>query len=450
MATIGASSISGLSSGLDTTAIVSQLMAVEQLPQQSLKNKVTDDQKQITAYQSVNTKMAAVKTAADALMLATTWQATAATSSSSTVTATASAGAPPGDYSFDVRALAKTQVTTALLPTGTTAAAAGTQLGISINGAPQTMLDITDNSAQGLADLINAANIGVKAMTISTDQGVVLQFTATKSGTANSFAIYGLAANAMVIDQSTAADAVIGVGNVNNGGYTVTSSSNTFTNLIPNVTLTATQVQAGVTVTVASDGAGLAAQMQSLVTAANNALTEISSQTAYTAGANGAAGTAGALLGESGVQSLQGRLLGAVSAGALNFGSFQQLGLQLDKTGKLTFDSAAFVAAYQANPSGVQAAVQNGVAASLDAVAIAATNSTTGTLTTAIQGRTDDVTSLTGQIDQWATRLNDRQAALQAQFTTMEVALGKLKDQSNWLTGQLASLPTNLSNSGKG
>jgi flagellar hook-associated protein 2 len=186
------------------------------------------------------------------------------------------------------------------------------------------------------------------------------------------------------------------------------------------------------------------------VTAANNALTEIGSQTAYTAGANGAAGTAGALIGESSVQSLQGRLLGAVSAGALNFGSFQQLGLQLDKTGKLTFDSAAFVAAYQANPSGVQTAVQNGVAASMDAVAIAATNSTTGTLTTAIQGRTDDVTSLTGQIDQWATRLNERQAALQAQFTQMEVALGKLKDQSNWLTGQLASLPTNLSNSGKG
>ena len=443
--TVSGTSISGMASGLDTTTIVSQLMKVEQQPQQNLKNKLADTQKTVTAYQSVNTKMQTVQTTADALTQATTWQAAVATSSSPTVTVTASAGAPAGDYTFDVKSLAKAQVTTALLADSSTTAVWGDQIGISINGAPETVLDVTDGSAQGVADLINGANLGVKAMAVTTDQGTVLQFTAAKTGNAGSFAIYGLAADAAVTDQTPPSDAVIGVGDVNNGGYTVTSSTNTFTNLIPNVTLTASQVQNGITVSVKSDADGLATQLQNLVNAANAALTEIGSQTAYTPGANGKPGSAGALLADLGVQNLQQSMLSTVAAGTADYGSFQKFGLQLDKSGKLTFDKAAFVAAFQANPSSVQAAVQTGAAQSLSSIATGATSSTTGTLTTAIQGRNDEITSLNTAIDGWTTRLNDRQSRLQQQFSDMEVALGKLKDQSNWLTGQLGSLPSNNS-----
>jgi len=58
---------------------------------------------------------------------------------------------------------------------------------------------------------------------------------------------------ATVTNQTSAADAKITVGDPLHGGYTVSSSTNTFTNLIPNVTLTATAVQTGVTVSVKSD-----------------------------------------------------------------------------------------------------------------------------------------------------------------------------------------------------
>jgi flagellar hook-associated protein 2 len=37
---------------------------------------------------------------------------------------------------------------------------------------------------------------------------------------------------------------------------------------------------------------------------------------------------------------------------------------------------------------------------------------------------------------------------MRRQFAAMETALGKLRDQSNWLAGQLASLPTSSSSSG--
>jgi flagellar hook-associated protein 2 len=441
------SSISGLASGLDTTSIVSQLMQVEQQPQQALKDKVTAEQKTVAAYQSVNTKMQAVQTAADTLGLAATWQAAAATSSSTAVTATASAGAPSGEYTFDVTALAKAQVTTAQIPSGTNPAA-GASIGISINGAAATNINVTTNTPQGLADAVNAANIGVKAMVVNTDQGTFVQFNASKTGSAGSFTITGLDPATTVTNQTAASDAKITVGDPLHGGYTVSSSTNTFTNLIPNVTLTATAVQAGVTVSVKSDADAIANKMQDLVNAANSALAEIGNQTTYTPGANNKPGVGGPLIGDMGVQTLQQKLLSTVSTGATGYGSYQQLGLQLDKGGKFTFDRAAFIAAYQANPATVQSAVQTGVGSSLSALAKSATDTTTGTLTTAIQGGNDEITSLNDQIDNWGTRLADRQARLQKQFTDMEVALGKLKDQSNWLAGQLGSLPTNSSSNG--
>ena len=68
--------------------------------------------------------------------------------------------------------------------------------------------------------------------------------------------------------------------------------------------------------------------------------------------------------------------------------------------------------------------------------------SVTGSLTTAIQGRNSLVTSLNDQISDWDVRLTDKRAALQKQFAALEVALGKMKDQSSWLAGQLAGLPS--------
>ena len=52
------------------------------------------------------------------------------------------------------------------------------------------------------------------------------------------------------------------------------------------------------------------------------------------------------------------------------------------------------------------------------------------------------VKSYNDQIADWDVRLQARRQGLQKQFADLEVALGKMKDQSSWLSGQLASLPT--------
>ena len=135
-------------------------------------------------------------------------------------------------------------------------------------------------------------------------------------------------------------------------------------------------------------------------------------------------------------------LLSAISNGQTGYGSFKQFGVQLDGDGKLTFDRNAFITAYNADPAGVQKAVATGLATQLDTVAKSATDPITGNLTAAINGGNSQIRSLNRQIADWDVRLAARQQALQRQFTNLELALGKMKDQSNWLSGQIAGLPS--------
>jgi flagellar hook-associated protein 2 len=86
-----------------------------------------------------------------------------------------------------------------------------------------------------------------------------------------------------------------------------------------------------------------------------------------------------------------------------------------------------------------------GIAARLDTAASDAIDFGTGSITTAISGRQSQISQLDTQISNWDVRLAAREATMRAQFAAMETALGKLRDQSNWLAGQLASLPTSSS-----
>ncbi len=86
-----------------------------------------------------------------------------------------------------------------------------------------------------------------------------------------------------------------------------------------------------------------------------------------------------------------------------------------------------------------------GVAARLDAAASDAIDFGTGSITTAISGRQSRISQIDNQISNWDVRLAAREATMRRQFAAMETALGNLRNQSNWLAGQLASLPTSSS-----
>src|SRR3712207_3585979 len=100
-------SVDGLISGLDTTGLVSQLVAAEALPQTRLKTQMSAAQKAADAYREVNTKIDAVRTAAAALTADGLAAARTAKSSATSVTASATSSAVTGSrLSFTVESLA--------------------------------------------------------------------------------------------------------------------------------------------------------------------------------------------------------------------------------------------------------------------------------------------------------------------------------------------------------
>src|SRR6185295_15918639 len=100
-------SVDGLVSGLNTSDIISKLMQIERQPQDALKSQLGLLNQRISAYQSINTKLASISTASSALSTVSGWKVFAATSTnSSAVTATATNAANVGSLAFTVDRLA--------------------------------------------------------------------------------------------------------------------------------------------------------------------------------------------------------------------------------------------------------------------------------------------------------------------------------------------------------
>ena len=104
-------SFGGLASGLDTKAIISALVSIEERPIRALEAKKTSYTKQKSLFGDLKGLLDKLATAAKALKTTTEFLARKATSDDEDiVTATASSSAQPGTYKIKVTALAQAQV----------------------------------------------------------------------------------------------------------------------------------------------------------------------------------------------------------------------------------------------------------------------------------------------------------------------------------------------------
>jgi flagellar hook-associated protein 2 len=431
---VSAFSISGLSSGIDTASLISQLMTVAAQPQTQLKNQLSVQQNVLSAYQAINTKLTALQTAADAVKQASTWAATKAVSSSTAVVASTTSTAASGSATtFDVIRMASAQIST-VAATGAVVASPPNGIDV-VDSAGQTHhLALADGSPAAVAAAVNNAAIGIRASVINTDSGPLLQFTSVSTGAAGAFSINGLdtAPQTLVAAQ----DARIAVGDPAAGGYTVSSSSNTFNNVIPGVTFSIGAIASGVTVAVSSDAAAIGDKVKALVDAANAALTELGKYT----------GKGAVLESDYQINSITDSVLSTISHGDGAGASFASVGVQLTSTGTLAFDATAFAAAYAADPAKARASAATSLSGSLSTLAM---RSSTATLSPLINSGTSHVGELNKQIADWDTRLNDQRVAMQTKYTAMEVALQKLQSTSSYLTSALAAMTASNSASNK-
>src|SRR3712207_7414049 len=100
--------LGGLSSGLDTEAIVGQLMALERQPRARLERKQAAVQARQDALRDISTKLKTLKSAAQALASAGTWAPTQTVTSTdpAKVGARATGSITPGTYAVEVQQLA--------------------------------------------------------------------------------------------------------------------------------------------------------------------------------------------------------------------------------------------------------------------------------------------------------------------------------------------------------
>jgi flagellar hook-associated protein 2 len=270
---------------------------------------------------------------------------------------------------------------------------------------------------------------------LTTDQGQILQIASTKTGAANAYTLDGFSATPQAV--TAAADAKVTVGTLGSGGYTVTSSSNTFTNLWPGVTVTAGAIASGVTVSVDTDQKSITNKVQALVTAANAAGGQLDSVT----------GQGAVLQGRYELNSIRSGITDSVALGGPNSTSLKKYGIDVDKSGVISFDADAFADAFAADPAGTQAAVAGAFAAQLASVGTDATAPVTGTVTQSLADFSSQTDSLNTQIDKWTTRLSQIQSDLQAKYSAMETALAHLQSQQTYLTSMFNSMNKSSSSS---
>ncbi|MCO7221997.1 flagellar filament capping protein FliD [Klenkia sp. PcliD-1-E] len=457
--------IDGLASGLDTTSIISNLMKIEAKPQDLLKTQLSVAQAKATAYRAVNTRFDAVRSAAEALTSAGLAAARTASSTNSAVTATATSAALDGSsLSFRVeQTAASKQVLSTSSWTSATARAdsqpkpAWPIKVLDSSGATVGQINLpADATLSDAVAAINGAGYGVRATIVQLGPTEFrLQVTSDGTGTAGARTLQGADEDASTAESGfelsrAERNAVI---SLDGNGRQISSSTNTFTGVIPGVSWTVSKADPSAfeptTITVGADASALTTKVQTLVDSVNGALGLIKGYTQSTPGA-----AVATLQGDRALTGLSDQVLTAVSS-AIGGKSAATIGLQLNKDGTIAFDASVFAAKLASDPttvtailSGTAASTTNGVttpavdgiAGKLAALAKTASNSSTGTLVQLAEGRDSLADSLQDRIDAFDIRLAARQDTLTKQFTALETALNTIKNQSSWLSSQIGQL----------
>lgn len=449
-------SLDGLVSGLDTAKLIASLMAVEAIPQNILQGKYTSTQNYLKTLQTLNSSVAALAELGKNGMKPDALALFSAISSdkSATVTVGKGAGATQLDITVDTLAQSQQQVTAPMTEWPSEPPV------LTVKAADGTLKEITADSGS-ISDVvraINAADAGVQATRVAAgvDPGTGetlyrLQLTATESGAAGAFTMYNAAAAAVTAGTATelsattirtAADAEVTLWKGTAAEQKITSSSNTFADLVPGVSVTVSATSATpITVTVARDDAAIGKVAETLIGKLNEIFEFIDSKRTLTTttGADGKPVVAGGVFSsDSTVRDVEQRLLDAASA-PIDGRSPSEFGISITKGGRMEFDAEKFAKSLAEDPGATQKALTT-ITTRLEEAARTASDKYDGQITAKITGQTSLSKDITEQIADWDRRLASREETLKRTYSSLEVQLSKLNAQSSWIGSQLAGL----------
>lgn len=432
--------LSGLATNLDTEAIISKLMTLEQQPLNQVNQQATTLGKQKAAWTDIGQAMSALKDAADNLSYASAWTAVSAAVTDSSALSVSVTGKPsPDSYLMKVSSLAQAEA----VQSGTFAGES-TALGLRGTvsfGDKSVTFDATD-SLDTIRDKINAAGAGLSASVLQVSPGQYsLLLRSTQTGTAGAVAFTDDATDrplrALGLLDGGGAKHVVQVAQdaqFSIGGVSFTRGSNTVSDALPGLTLTLKATNTtGFSLNVSTDTAGLAAKINDFVAKYNALIDKIKAST----------NKDGVLEADPTLLSLQGRManlvMDSIPGLPASLSNLSSVGVTLNRDGHLNVDSNKLTQALAANPSGVGAlftTAGSGLGPAFSRM-LASFTQAGGTVDT--MGKTFDqrARQLQTYRDTLSQILKVREDTLRQQFKAMEQAVSTLRSQGNWLMAQL-------------
>jgi flagellar hook-associated protein 2 len=445
--------ITGLASGLDTNAIVTELMSIYQQPVTALQNTVSGLTAENTQLSSIQTALQTLSTDAAALLDPTLFQNSQAVTSSDPTRVAVSgttSGAGVGGYQVSV-----TQLANSAQRTFTYAAPASGSDTVTIDG--QQVSVASGETAQDFAASVNGNN-NMDVWAAATSSGTVV-FSSRSTGLQTGSYIQVSDTGSSLTEQTSLAYAGQNASYSVNGGATQTASSNTITSAIPGVTLNLTGVtttSGPVTVNVAPpapDSTNIQTAVNTFITQYNSVLSTIQTQMAQQPSSSDP--TQGTLYDDSELQGLLSSMRSLMySPGAglpTGMATMMDIGVSTGATtgsgavsasavaGNLTLDATTLTNALTSNPSGVQQVLETWANSFETLVNNEADPG--GSMDLRIQGDSSQISDLNNQIANMQSALTDRQTQLTNEFAQMEAALSQNQSTSSWLTQQIAALP---------
>lgn len=468
--------LGGLATGLNTSDIISKLVAAERVPETQMQTQENTLNKQNSAWMQINTLMSAFDTSALKLKDLATWTTTKATSSNTSVLGVTGSSTVTGSYAITVNNLA-TQ--SAYSVTGASSATASlSSLGISGNLTVATLdaagvshsltlnlggtdLNPTGNTLNDIAAAINnpakGLTYGVTASVVKVSGGYALTITTNQSGasaavnTGTNTSVSTTSAQMSVTKTQSAVDASLLV-----NGITVTSASNTVNGVISGVSLNL-QSAGTSTVSLATDTSVSQNAVQDMVTKYNAMMDYIAQALSY----DSTKKTAGDLFGDPALQALQSQLRTMMGGTVTNptgpYNTLAAIGIATSSTNfgqsaDLTLDTTKFASAMATNPQSVAnmfgspvglgtATMTTGLAQSLDTF-MQPYIKYGGVFATQTTDLTSQISDLQNRITDWESHVQTYQQTLTKQFTAMEMAVQQMQSQSSQFLAQMSSLQT--------
>lgn len=246
-----------------------------------------------------------------------------------------------------------------------------------------------------------------------------------------------------------AQDARLLFGGSADSGLLLTSTTNTFADVVPGLTLTAASVSdQPVTVTVQSDNAAAASALEGLLTGVTDLLSRIREMSSYDSETK----RRGVLLGDAALRAVENRVFRMLSQTFVVPGTglrrLADVGVKLSNGREFSLDKDAFARALEADPEGVIklfTAAETGVAAVLQRE-IKILTEDSGIIPSRTSTLDDQRTLLTSRVTSMQKVLDAKEARLRRQFQVMEQTLASLQSQQTTLSN-LATLASSFSSS---